>query len=67
MELSLPFRENVNKMENISPEQINSWVATIWGLSWKGLLVFAVIYYRDLATHIGKTIIDVIASWLKRR
>jgi len=54
-------------MENISPEQINSWVATIWGLSWKGLLVFAVIYYRDLATHIGKTIIDVIASWLKRR
>ena len=33
----------------------------------KGLLVFVVIVYKDLVIHAGKTIIDVFASWVKRK
>lgn len=54
-------------MNNITPSQLQEWVELFWSIGWRGGLVFAILYYRDLVTHLGKTVADVIASWLKRK
>ena len=51
----------------ITPAQLNEWIPVLWSIGWKGLIVFAVIYYREAVIHIIKTILDIIGSWLKRR
>ena len=54
-------------MENINPTQLKEWIDVIWELSSKGIFVFVIIYYRDLVIHTGKTLIDILASWVKRK
>ena len=53
-------------MENIDIEQIEKWTAIIWSLSWKGLIAFAIIYYRDTISYLIKTLLDIVGSWLKK-
>jgi len=51
---------------DITPEQLNQWTQVIWNAGWRVLLVFVIVVYRDLVIHAGKSIIDILASWLKR-
>ena len=54
-------------MENLNPQELEKWIQVFWSVGSKGLLVFVVIVYKDLVIHAGKTIIDVFASWVKRK
>lgn len=53
-------------MEELTPENLNEWVQLFWSIGSKGLLVFIIIVYKDLVIHVGKTIIDIFASWIKK-
>ena len=53
-------------MENINPTQLKEWINIIWSLSLKGLVVFIIVYYRDLVTKVIGTFVDVVASWIKK-
>ena len=48
----------------ITPEELNKWVEALWNIGWKGLLVFCVIYYKELVIYAGKALIDLI-TWKK--
>lgn len=54
-------------MNDFSPEQLQEWINLLWAIGWRGLIVFAVIFYKDLVIHFGITAIDVVASWIKRK
>ena len=47
-------------MENIDPKQLNEWISIFWSIGWRGLIVFSIIYYRELVIYTGKAIIDLI-------
>ena len=47
-------------MENIDPEQLENWISIFWSIGWRGLLVFCVIYYKELVIYVGKALIDFI-------
>ena len=51
----------------LTPETLNEWIPVLWSIGWKGLLVFFVIFGRELWIHWGKVVADVIASWIKRK
>ena len=51
----------------ITPEQFSAWTQVLWGASWKILLVFILIVYRDLVIHTGKAIVDTLVSWIKKK
>ena len=61
------FVSLMNNMDNLTPENLNQWVTVLWSAGWKVLLVFVIIIYRDLVIHTGKTIVDVFASWIKKK
>ena len=52
---------------DITPEQLNEWTQVIWSAGWKMLLVFTIIYYRDLVTKVIGTFVEIIASWIKQK
>lgn len=54
-------------MPEIDVEQFKEWVELLWDIGWRGLIIFAVIYYRELVIHTGKAIVDIVLSWLKRK
>lgn len=47
-------------MNEINPEQLQEWTEFLWSAGWKVLLVFCVLYYKELVIHLGKAIIDFI-------
>ena len=51
---------------DITPQELEKWTQVIWSIGSKGLLVFVVVYYRDLVTKVVGTFVEVIASWLKK-
>ena len=51
---------------DITPAQLKEWIDIIWSLSIKGLVVFIIVYYRDLVTKVIGTFIEIVASWLKK-
>ena len=53
--------------ENITPEKLNEWISVFWSLGSKGLIVFAVVYYRDLITKIVGGLFETIYSHLKQK
>ena len=54
-------------MENITPAQLNEWLA-ILGKPTLGVVAFIVIIlYRELVIRFFGGIIEIIVSWLKRR
>ena len=48
----------------ITPQQLNDWIPTLWSIGWKGLIVFSVIYYKELVIYFFKALIDLI-FWKK--
>ena len=53
----------MNNMENINPEQLNEWIAVFWSIGWKGLIVFAVIYYKEVVVGFFR----MIFSWFEKK
>ena len=57
----------MNDMETITPQELEKWIA-ILSKPTLGVIGFIVlILYRELVIHIGKSIADIVASWVKRR
>ena len=54
-------------MNDITPEKLNEWIQVFWSIGWKGLLVFSVVYYRDLVTKIVGGFFETLYSWTKRK
>ena len=49
---------------DINPQELEKWTAVLWSIGWKGLIVFSVIYYKEVITYLLKAIIDLI-FWRK--
>jgi len=54
-------------MPELNIEQFKEWIEVFWQIGWRGLIVFAVIYYRDLVSKIVGGFFEVIYSHLKRK
>ena len=50
----------------INPQELDKWTATFWSIGLKGLLVFAVIYYRDTVSHLINAFVDVFVSIINK-
>ena len=44
----------------ITPEQFREWMEVLGKPTLGLVVVFFLVYYRDLVTHLGKAIIDII-------
>jgi len=51
----------------MTPLDVQQWLE-ILAKPTAGLIAFLIlIFYKDLVIHFGKTILDILASWLKRK
>lgn len=50
----------------INPNELEKWIAVLWNIGLKGLLVFAVIYYRDTVSHLINSFVDVFVSIINK-
>lgn len=50
-----------------SSEQVKEWTEVFWGLGWRGLIAFAVIFGKEAWIHWLKVLADVVGSWAKRK
>ena len=50
----------------ITPQELEKWTSVLWSIGLKGLLVFAVIYYRDTVSHLINSLVDVFVSIINK-
>lgn len=52
---------------NLSPQEIQPWIDMLSKPTMGVIFVVVVILYREAVIHIIKTVLDVAASWVKRK
>ena len=54
-------------LNDMNPEDFTQWLAVLGKPTMGIVAVFVLVLYREAVIHLIKSVIDIFASWLKRK